>query len=56
MAPECSGAAFRWYCTASAIPATVNQLPDGRIRLDYWDDRPEPVDVLLKAKRRASAV
>ena len=42
-----------WYCTASAIPATVNQLPDGRIRLDYWDDRPEPVDVLLKAKRRA---
>jgi hypothetical protein len=41
-----------WYCTASAVPATVNQLPDGRIRLDYWDDRPEPVDVLLKAKRR----
>jgi hypothetical protein len=41
-----------WYCTASAVPATVSQLPDGRIRLDYWDDRPEPVDVLLKAKRR----
>ena len=41
-----------WYCTASAIPATVSQLPDGRIRLDYWDDRPEPVDVLIKAKRR----
>jgi len=44
-----------WYCTASAVPATVSQLPDGRIRLDYWDDRPEPVDVLLKAKRRAGA-
>jgi hypothetical protein len=43
-----------WYCTASAVPATVSQLPDGRIRLDYWDDRPEPVDVLLKAKRRVS--
>jgi hypothetical protein len=43
-----------WYCTASAVPATVNQLPDGRIRLDYWDERPEPVDVLLKAKRRVS--
>ncbi|MGA2534386.1 MAG: hypothetical protein ABSF53_00110 [Terracidiphilus sp.] len=42
-----------WYCTASAAPATVSQLPDGRIRLDYWDDRPEPVDVLLKARRRA---
>ncbi len=44
-----------WYCTASAAPATVSQLPDGRIRLDYWDDRPEAVDVLLKAKRRVSA-
>ena len=44
-----------WYCTASAVPATVSQLPDGRIRLDYWDDRPEAVDVLLKAKRRVGA-
>lgn len=43
-----------WYCTASAAPATVTQLPDGRVRLDYWDDRPEAVDVLLKARRRAS--
>jgi len=41
-----------WYCTSSAAPATVTQLPDGRVRLDYWDDRPEAVDVLLKAKRR----
>jgi len=41
-----------WYCTASAAPATVSQLPDGRVRLDYWDDRPEAVDVLLKARRR----
>jgi hypothetical protein len=44
-----------WYCTASAVPATVSQLPDGRTRLDYWDDRPEAVDVLLKAKRRVGA-
>src|SRR5277367_4973815 len=43
-----------WYCTWSAAPATVGQLPDGRIRLDYWDDRPEAVDVLLKGKRRVS--
>jgi hypothetical protein len=42
-----------WYCTFSATPAVVTQLPDGRIRLDYWDDRAEPIDVLLKAKRRA---
>lgn len=41
-----------WYCTFSAAPATVGRLPDGRIQLGYWDDRPEAVDVLLKAKRR----
>jgi hypothetical protein len=41
-----------WYCTVSTIPATVTQLPDATVRLDYWDDRPEPVDVLLKARRR----
>jgi hypothetical protein len=41
-----------WYCTFSAAPATVTQLPDDRVRLDYWDDRAEAVDVLLKAKRR----
>jgi hypothetical protein len=44
-----------WYCTFSAAPATVSRLPDGRVRLDYWDDRPEPVDVLLKARRRVAA-
>ena len=43
-----------WYCTFSAAPATVSRLPDGRVRLDYWDDRPEPVDVLLKARRRVA--
>jgi hypothetical protein len=41
-----------WYCTESATPATVSQLPDGRVRLDYWNDRPDAVDVLLKARRR----
>jgi hypothetical protein len=41
-----------WYCTFSAAPATLSRLPDGRVRLDYWDDRPEALDVLLKAKRR----
>ena len=41
-----------WYCTFSAEPATLSQLPDGRVRLDYWDDRPEAVNVLIKARRR----
>ena len=44
-----------WYCTFSAAPATLSQLPDGRVRLDYWDDHPEAVDVLLKARRRAGS-
>jgi hypothetical protein len=42
-----------WYLTASAIPATVTQLPDGRIRLDFWNGRPDDVDVLIKAQRLA---
>lgn len=41
-----------WYLTASSIPASVRQLPDGRIRLDFWNGRPDSVDVLIKAKRR----
>jgi hypothetical protein len=44
-----------WYCTASAAPTTVTQLPDGRVRLDYWDGQAEAVDVLLKARRRTGA-
>jgi hypothetical protein len=44
-----------WYLTASAIPATVTQLSDGRVRLDFWNGRPDSVDVLLKARRRVSA-
>lgn len=40
-----------WYLTASAMPATVNQLSDGRVRLDFWNGRPDSVDVLIKAKR-----
>jgi hypothetical protein len=44
-----------WYVTASSIPATVSQIADGRIRLDFWNGRPDAVDVLVKAKRRAIA-
>jgi hypothetical protein len=43
-----------WYLAASAIPATVTQLSDGRIRLDFWNARPDSIGVLLKAKRRAA--
>jgi hypothetical protein len=44
-----------WYLTASTIPATVTQLSDGRIRLDFWNGRPDSMDVLLKARRRISS-
>ena len=41
-----------WYLTDSSIPATVRELPDGRIRLDFWNDRPDNIDVLIKARRK----
>jgi hypothetical protein len=41
-----------WYLMSSSIPATVTQSTDGRIRLDFWNGRPDPVDVLIKARRR----
>jgi hypothetical protein len=43
-----------WYCTFNAIPATLSQLPDGRVRLDYWNGRPDQIDVLIKARRRVA--
>jgi hypothetical protein len=44
-----------WYLTASATPATVSLLADGRLRLDLWNGSPDPADVLIKAKRRAGS-
>lgn len=41
-----------FYLTATSIPATVSVTPDGRIRLDYVNDRPDEIAVLVKAKRR----
>jgi len=44
-----------WYLTASAIPATVSTIADGRVRLDFWNGRPDSADVLIKAKRRVAS-
>lgn len=41
-----------WYLTTTSIPAVVSQEPDGRIRLSYWNSRPDNVDVFVKARRR----
>jgi hypothetical protein len=42
-----------WVLTNSSIPATVSTLPDGRVRLDFLNPRPDEIAVLLTARRRA---
>jgi hypothetical protein len=41
-----------WYLTGSSIPATVSETPDGRIRLDFVNARPDEIAVLITAKKR----
>jgi len=41
-----------WYLTTSSIPAVVSQEQDGRIRLSFWNGRPDNVDVFVKGSRR----
>ncbi len=41
-----------WYLTTSSIPAVITHEPDGRIRLSYWNPRPDSVDVFVKGRRR----
>jgi hypothetical protein len=41
-----------WYLTASAIPATISQTEDGRIRLSFVNPRPDSIDVFVKGRRK----
>ena len=41
-----------WLLTNSSIPATVSTLPDGRVRLDFVNARPDEIAVLITARRR----
>jgi hypothetical protein len=41
-----------WILTASSIPAQVSETPDGRVRLDFVNPRPDEIAVLIKARRR----
>jgi hypothetical protein len=41
-----------WYLTASSIPAVITREPDGRVRLSFWNPRPDNVDVFVKGRRR----
>ena len=41
-----------WYLTTSSIPAVISREPDGRIRLSFWNPRPDNVDVFVKGRKR----
>jgi hypothetical protein len=41
-----------WILTNSSIPAAISTLPDGRVRLDFVNPRPDEIAVLLTARRR----
>jgi hypothetical protein len=41
-----------WLLTNSTIPATVSTMPDGRVRLDFVNPRPDEIAVLITARRR----
>ncbi|QJR35739.1 hypothetical protein [Gemmatimonas groenlandica] len=41
-----------WVLANSAIPATVSTMPDGRVRLDFINPRPDDIAVLITARRR----
>jgi hypothetical protein len=42
-----------WVLTNSSIPATVTTTSDGRVRLDFINPRPDEIEVVLTARRRA---
>lgn len=44
-----------WYLTNSAIPGTISETADGRVRLDFINPRPDEIEVLLTASRRERA-
>ncbi len=41
-----------WYLTTSSIPALITEESDGRIRLSFWNPRPDSLDVVVRARRR----
>ena len=40
-----------WSLTATSIPAMVTETSDGRIRLDFVNNRPDEIAVLIRARR-----
>jgi hypothetical protein len=40
-----------WSLTASSIPAMVSATPDGRVRLDFVNPRPDEIAVLIRGRK-----
>jgi hypothetical protein len=43
-----------WTVVASAIPAVIATQPDGRQRLDFENNRPDEIQVLIRARRQVA--
>ncbi|MBX2871975.1 MAG: hypothetical protein KTR30_07745 [Saprospiraceae bacterium] len=41
-----------WYLTTSSMPATIEETEDGKISLFFLNDRPDNLDVYIKAQKR----
>lgn len=41
-----------WFLTTSSIPAIIDQTKDGLTRLRFVNDRPDAIEVYLKAQRK----
>ncbi len=41
-----------WSLTTNSIPAKIRTTDSGQIRLDFLNDRPDNIDVLIRARRK----
>ncbi|NNF35168.1 MAG: hypothetical protein HKN68_13730, partial [Saprospiraceae bacterium] len=41
-----------WWLTISSIPAVISESKDGQPELYFINDRPDNIDVFIKAKRK----
>lgn len=41
-----------WFLTANAVPATIDMTDDGKISLNYVNNGPDEIDVLIKGRRK----
>jgi hypothetical protein len=41
-----------WYLSVNAMPAVITERDDGRIQLRFWNDRPDNLQVFVRARRK----